>query len=143
MTTRGQRIKQRRKELGLTQGDLADLAKVSQQLVSKLENDLIDATRAPFSLARALDTSAEWLEYGDIMGAREDTTVYHAGDDGLFDEILDAIDVFIAKTGKKMTAKQIYNQAKSVYNEIKNDEEKPSKDTLVRMMLYAEKMSNR
>lgn len=58
----GFRVKQRRKELVLTQEELAARTSVSQAAIAKIERG--GATRHTAELARALGVSTSWLVYG-------------------------------------------------------------------------------
>lgn len=62
-------IKQRRKELGLTQQDIADVVGVSKPTVNRWENGGIDniGSRKLSKLAKALKTTAEHLIAPDIV----------------------------------------------------------------------------
>lgn len=59
----GNRIKKRRKELGLTQTELADRVKTTKQTIYKYENEVV--TNLPSDrieqLAKALDTTPAYL----------------------------------------------------------------------------------
>ena len=59
----GHRIKKRRKELGLTQTELADRLKTTKQTIYKYENEVV--TNLPSDrieqLAKALDTTPAYL----------------------------------------------------------------------------------
>ena len=61
----GNRIKERRTELGLTQAELADLCLVSRKTINTVENGVfVPSTILALSLARALDVKVEdlfWL----------------------------------------------------------------------------------
>lgn len=69
----GERIKQRREELGLSQGDLAKRMGVSRQAISKAEKHGGDITQKKIEkFADALHISADFLLYGEtkfIVGA--------------------------------------------------------------------------
>lgn len=70
----GERLRQIRREARLTQAELAERARVSQQTVSKLESGRARSTKELVAIARALgvtadylygvDTSAVWKERG-------------------------------------------------------------------------------
>lgn len=66
----GARIKQRRKELGLTQEQLARLVGVYQSTIQSLESR--DSKKSDYTdaIARALDISVEWLRTGQSDAAR-------------------------------------------------------------------------
>ncbi len=64
MSTLGERIKEARKQAGLTQGELHKLSKVSQQMLSKLETNKSDVTTSIVPLARALGVNIDWLQSG-------------------------------------------------------------------------------
>lgn len=65
MTTMGQRVLERRKLLGLSQEQLADFCKVSQQAIDQLEGNLVRRPRYIDDLAVALKTTKEWLKTGE------------------------------------------------------------------------------
>ncbi|KAG1426039.1 hypothetical protein G6F57_023344 [Rhizopus arrhizus] len=58
----GLRVRQRRKELDLTQEQLAARAGISQAAIAKIERG--GATRHTAEIARALGASTNWLVYG-------------------------------------------------------------------------------
>lgn len=58
----GLRVRQRRKELDLTQEQLAARAGISQAAIAKIERG--GATRHTTEIARALGASTNWLVYG-------------------------------------------------------------------------------
>lgn len=60
----GQRVKLRRRELGLTQAGLAKLAGISQPTISTLERGGTSSTRDIVKLAAALQTTAAYLMTG-------------------------------------------------------------------------------
>lgn len=60
----GERIKQRRKELGLKQGELARQVGFSQATLSELENDPRAKSREIVKIAAVLGVSALWLSEG-------------------------------------------------------------------------------
>lgn len=64
MNTLGQRIRTRRKELGLTQKDLAAKVGMSQANLSELENDLYPSSSFVPRMAEVLKVSAMWLADG-------------------------------------------------------------------------------
>jgi len=65
-TTLGQRIKARRKELGLSQGRLGELAGLDQTVISKLERGDVQETARIAQLADALQCDALWLSSGRL-----------------------------------------------------------------------------
>ena len=65
MTTMGQRVLERRKLLGMSQEQLADFCKVSQQAIDQLEGNLVRRPRYIDDLAVALKTTKEWLKTGE------------------------------------------------------------------------------
>lgn len=65
MSTINERIKHRRKLLGLTQEALAKTVGVSQASIHKLEEGMTKRPRNILELAKALDCTADWLLYGD------------------------------------------------------------------------------
>lgn len=65
----GTRIKERRKELKLTQGDLIKAVGIKQATLSELETGESSGSRYLASIAAALGVSAYWLETG--KGAKD------------------------------------------------------------------------
>lgn len=61
-----QRVKRRRKEVGLSQEQLAAQAGVAQQSVNKIETGVTKKPRHIIQLARALDCDPEWLMTGNM-----------------------------------------------------------------------------
>ncbi|HUL12618.1 MAG TPA: S24 family peptidase [Methylococcaceae bacterium] len=60
----GQRLKQAREMAQLSQRGLAKRSLLSQQLISKLENGLVESTTEVFRLAEALGVDPRWLATG-------------------------------------------------------------------------------
>ncbi len=60
----GKRLRSRRKELGLTQAQLAKQVGTSQAVVQKIENGKSLRPRILADLAMALDVQQAWLMYG-------------------------------------------------------------------------------
>lgn len=68
-TTLGQRIKARRKALGLSQDKLGELAGLDQTVISKLERGDVQETARIAELANVLQCDALWLSTGkEAMG---------------------------------------------------------------------------
>lgn len=63
MTKLGDRLRQIRRQAGMTQTQLAERAKVSQQTVSKIESGRARSTKELVKIARALGVTADYL-YG-------------------------------------------------------------------------------
>jgi putative transcriptional regulator len=62
----GSRLKERRTELGLTQGQLADLCLVSRKTINTVENGVfVPSTVLALKLAEALGVSVEQLFWID------------------------------------------------------------------------------
>lgn len=62
MKSLGQRLRARRKELGLSQETLAAMVGLSQNQISRYEKDFGDPTiKIAFALAHVLHVSVEWL----------------------------------------------------------------------------------
>lgn len=56
------RLKERRTELGLTQGELADMCLVSRKTINTVENGIfVPSTLLALKLAEALGVTVEWL----------------------------------------------------------------------------------
>ena len=64
MESFGDRIKQRRLELKLSQHELGKRAKVSQGTIAQIETGLSQSSAKIIDLATALNVSPEWLLYG-------------------------------------------------------------------------------
>ena len=64
MSTFADRLKQSRLEKGLTQDELAALAKVSQSLIVKIETGETLQSRKASQLAHALGVDTDWLARG-------------------------------------------------------------------------------
>lgn len=74
METQGQRIKRVRRQLNLTQRDLANAAGISPSAISEMERDNTKSIRPQhlFLIARAMRRNAEWLATGrgpELLGA--------------------------------------------------------------------------
>lgn len=67
-TTLGQRIKARRKALGLSQASLGELAGLDQTVISKLERGDVQETSRIAALANVLQCDALWLATGKESG---------------------------------------------------------------------------
>jgi transcriptional regulator with XRE-family HTH domain len=65
----GNKIKERRKELGWTQKQLADSAKIAQSEISRIETENIKdiETQRLRKLAKALNISTDWLLEMDLQ----------------------------------------------------------------------------
>lgn len=95
MTTLGERVKAKRKALGLTQKELALKAGVSQTTVSDMERGRNSSSREIALLARALKAETYWLatgkgidvaeEKGALLEAKQDVKPYEIpiSNDGL------------------------------------------------------------
>lgn len=58
----GNRLKDRRLELGFTQGQLAEICLVSRKTINTVENGVfVPSTLLALKLAEALGVSVEWL----------------------------------------------------------------------------------
>jgi transcriptional regulator with XRE-family HTH domain len=88
MNTLGKRLKAARKNKGMMQRELELKSGVSQQLISKIENEKIDSTTEVFALSEALGISARWLSTGNGEMIEEHGQVQDAAQatDGLTDE---------------------------------------------------------
>ena len=64
MSTLGKRLLTARKLSGLTQAELTKKSGVSQQLISRIENDKVESTTEVFKLADALNVNPRWLATG-------------------------------------------------------------------------------
>ena len=63
-STLGWRLRRRRKELGLTQTELADKVGTSQAVIQKIENGKSLRPRILEEIAAALDVKPAWLMFG-------------------------------------------------------------------------------
>ena len=64
MNTFSERVRSRRKELGLSQKDLADATGLSQTTISDIERGRNDGSREVVALAKVLRVQPQWLAYG-------------------------------------------------------------------------------
>lgn len=65
-TTIGERIRQRRKEMNLTQRDLAKVLKISHVSISQWERDDSEPTgKNLFALSKALQCTPTWILFSD------------------------------------------------------------------------------
>ncbi|VEA48413.1 regulatory protein Cro (antirepressor) [Salmonella enterica subsp. arizonae] len=58
------RVKERRKELKMTQVTLAELTGVSQQAINRIESGVISRPRYLLEMSVALDCDPNWLLHG-------------------------------------------------------------------------------
>ncbi len=63
--TLGQRLKQAREYVGMSQLALSRKSGVTQQMISKLESGRAEKTADVFSLAATLNVSPAWLDHGE------------------------------------------------------------------------------
>jgi SOS-response transcriptional repressor LexA len=76
MNTFANRVRSRRKALGLSQSELAKRCGLSQVTISDIERERNDASREIVGLARALQCTPEWLATGE--GPMEGITQVHS-----------------------------------------------------------------
>ncbi len=69
----GERIKKRRKHLGLTQAALSEMIGIAQQSLQSIESGKIEKPRKIIELADALETTPEYLQFG--IGEGENSNV--------------------------------------------------------------------
>lgn len=81
MNTLGKRLLTARKLSGLTQAELTKKSGVSQQLISRIENDKVESTTEVFKLADALNVNPRWLATGDGEMESEKRTASDASKD--------------------------------------------------------------
>jgi transcriptional regulator with XRE-family HTH domain len=67
MTTLGERTRQRRKELGISQKTLAQRVNVKQTSIYLIEKGETENPRFMLALAAALDTTAQWLLGQEVL----------------------------------------------------------------------------
>jgi transcriptional regulator with XRE-family HTH domain len=65
MDTLAARVRWAREQKGWTQEELARAAKTSQQVIAKIENEQTKRPRNIEVIARALEQSPAWLQFGD------------------------------------------------------------------------------
>ncbi len=68
----GKRVEQRIKELGLTQEEVANQVGVTQVAINNLIKRDSDSSRNTSKLAKALQTTTEWLESGKVENKATD-----------------------------------------------------------------------
>jgi len=68
------RLKQSRDKAQISQRELAKRSGLSQQLISKLENGLVESTTEVFRLAEALRVDPRWLATGKDAGKETENT---------------------------------------------------------------------
>lgn len=69
MNTFGKRVRERRKELGISQVDLAKKSGLAQATISAIETDRNQGSREILAISKALKCRAEWLSTG--LGDKE------------------------------------------------------------------------
>lgn len=69
MSTFRERVRSRRKEIGLSQKALAERSGLSQTTISDIERGRNDGSREIIALARTLNVQAQWLAYGTMPKA--------------------------------------------------------------------------
>ena len=74
----GQRIKHARKQIGISQAELAQKVGIKQPTLSDLENDMSKGTTKLASIAKVLRVRPYWLETG--KGPNDAETADNAGD---------------------------------------------------------------
>ncbi|MCG7551969.1 XRE family transcriptional regulator [Pseudoalteromonas sp. Of11M-6] len=60
----GERIRNKRKSLGLTQAALSEMVGIAQQSLQSIESGKIEKPRRIMELAKALETTPEYLQFG-------------------------------------------------------------------------------
>jgi phage repressor protein C with HTH and peptisase S24 domain len=93
MNTFSERVRSRRKELGLSQKDLADATGLSQTTISDIERGRNDGSREVVALAKVLRVQAQWLAYG--LQPKE-----LGMDETGYDNIVQGIRIPVTKTNK-------------------------------------------
>lgn len=71
----GTRVKNRRIELKLTQARLAELSELSQQSLQKIESGKSSNSKKLINIARALNCSAEYLQFGVTIGENSNVSI--------------------------------------------------------------------
>ena len=67
----GARLRMVRKEKGLTQAELGELAGINRAALQKIENCKSLQPRNTMDLAEALDVSPAWLQFGEPFAERK------------------------------------------------------------------------
>lgn len=97
MGVQADRIAKRRKQLGLSQEALAELAGTSQRQISKYENGVNDPTGEVLAaLARGLETSTDWL-----LGLTDNATRPLRDESDLSDDERQLLEIYRAKSADK------------------------------------------
>lgn len=73
----GDRVKQKRTELGLTQAELANLIGITQQSLQKIEDGRTQNPRKLLNLSKVLNSDPEWLLLGTKSEIRETNSHYN------------------------------------------------------------------
>ncbi len=73
----GDRVKQKRKELGLTQAQLGELISMSQSTLQGIEANKVIAPRNIINLAKGLNCTPEYLQYGISVTGKSNVTYTH------------------------------------------------------------------
>lgn len=81
VNTIANRTKERREALGMTQGQLAKLAGVSQGTIANIENGIRKQPRELLSIAKALQVHPEWLQSGKETNPQKQAAVEHGNVD--------------------------------------------------------------
>ena len=81
MSTLGQRLRKARNLRGIKQVELAKSSGVSQQLISRIENDKVDSTTEIFKLSDVLNVNPRWLATDDGEMENEKRTASDASEE--------------------------------------------------------------
>ncbi len=87
METLGERLKFIRKKRKLNQVELSQQCGTSQQLISRLENNLTETTNEIFNLAEVLSVEARWL----VTGQGQMELPRHSSEDKKILELLNSL----------------------------------------------------
>ena len=148
--TRGERILELRKQMKWSQKDLINATKkgdpegegASQQLISQLETDKIKGSIKLVYIARALNTSVEYLETGHhfIPSANHIsdpiTNIYNTQSHDPKHEqmVADAVDAYFIKIGYKPKSIEIVQHIRELIAETADIKESMTIPVLVKML---------
>lgn len=76
MKSFAERFKFARKRKNISQGELANIAEVSQGTISKIERGESDKSTELLLFAKILECDPYWLQYGELNQVREDSALY-------------------------------------------------------------------
>lgn len=117
MDTFGERVRETRKKLKLTQKQLAKLSGMAQATLSDIERGKNAGSRDVVALATALKVSAEWLINGE-----------QGGDSRIVDSVNSFVSVYKASTEEGRTF--LMNAVKAVAVGFRNEDRRTNNDVI-------------